>query len=99
MAVIWRIIIGFIFAIILHELTHLAVIAYYKIPLKALVFTKFGGFGFLIDDETHISDNKKLIFLHFLPLIWCLMIFVDPTDPFFQMFPFASEPHNQKRLF
>ena len=90
MEVVLRIILGFIFAVILHELTHLLVIVYYNVPLKAVVFTKWAAFGFLIDNEDYVNDSKILILLHFLPLIWCLMIFFNPNDPFFVMFLLAN---------
>ena len=90
MVIIFRIIIGFILAVLLHELTHLVVIMYYKVPLKAVVFTKWAAFGFLIDNKDCVHDVKKMILLHFLPLIWCLMIFCNPSDPFFVMFFLAN---------
>ena len=44
----WQFIIGMTLAIILHELTHLLTIIYYKIPFKAIVLTKCSAVGFLI---------------------------------------------------
>jgi hypothetical protein len=85
-----RILFGITLAIILHELTHLIVIYYYKIPVKAVVLTKWTAFGFLIENENYMNDGKKLILLHFLPLIWCLMIIIDPNEIFFYMFPFVN---------
>jgi len=85
-----RILIGLIIAIVLHELTHLLVIFYYKIPVKAIIITKWTAFGFLIENENYMNDGKKLILLHFLPLIWCLMIFINPNEVFFYMFPFVN---------
>ena len=87
---ILKIFIGFAIAFFLHELTHLIVILHYKINLKAIVFTKWGAFGFLVDNEDYINDNRKLVFLHFLPLIWCLVFFLGPSDPFFLMFPLVN---------
>ena len=86
----FRILIGFILAFILHELTHLLVIAYYKIPFKAIVITKWTSFGFLVDNETYVNDGKKLFLLHFLPLIWCLVFFINPNEPYLLMFPLVN---------
>ena len=90
MGPILRIFIGFTIAFLLHEFTHLLVIYHYNIHLKAIVFTKWGAFGFLVDNEDYINDNRKLVFLHFLPLIWCSVIFIDPSEPFFLMFPLVN---------
>ena len=90
METLWRILIGLILAILLHELTHLFVIFYYKIPFKAVILTKWTAFGFLVDNEKYVNDRKKLILLHFLPLIWCLMFFINPNEPFFVMFPLIN---------
>lgn len=81
---------GLTLALILHELTHLLVIIYYRIPFKAIVLTRTSAFGFLVDNETYVTDNKKLFFLYFLPLIWCLMYFVNPHEPFYLMFPIVN---------
>ncbi len=51
MDTILKVLIGFIFAITLHELTHLFVIFYYKIPIKSMVLTKWTAFGFLVENE------------------------------------------------
>jgi len=85
-----RILIGFTIAIVLHELTHLLVIIYYKIPFKAIVITKWTAFGFLVDNEKYVTDGKKLFLLHFAPMIWCLMYFINPSDPFLLMFPVVN---------
>jgi hypothetical protein len=77
-------------AIILHELTHLLTILYYKIPFKAIVLTKWSAVGFLVDNESYVSDNKKLVFLYFSPLIWSLVYFINPHEPFFLMFPIVN---------
>lgn len=87
MDVMLRIILGFSVAVILHELTHLIVIVYYKIPIKSIVLTKWTAFGFLIDNEKYVNDRKKIILLHLLPLIWCFIIIINPVDPAFLMFP------------
>lgn len=81
---------GMTLALILHEMTHLIVILYYRIPFKAIVLTKTSAFGFLVDNETYVTNNKKLFFLYFLPLIWCLMYFINPSEPFFLMFPIVN---------
>jgi len=85
-----RIIIGFSLALILHELTHLLVIFYYKIPFKAIVITKWTAFGFLVENKTYVNNGKILGLLYFLPLIWCCMFFIDPTEPFLVMFPLVN---------
>ena len=90
METLWRILVGLILAISLHELTHLLVIFYYKIPFKAVILTKWTAFGFLVDNEKYVNDRKKLILLHFLPLIWCLMFFINPNELFFVMFPLIN---------
>lgn len=87
---LWQIIIGFTLAFILHELTHLFVIFYYKIPIRAIVLTKWSGFGFLVDNERYINNNRRLLLLHFLPLIWCFLIFFNPNNLFFLMFPMVN---------
>ena len=81
---------GLLLAIFLHELTHLLTLIYYKIPFKAIVLTKWSAIGFLIDNETYVTDNKKLIFLYLSPLIWCFMYFINPNEPFFLMFPVVN---------
>ena len=81
---------GFIFAIILHELTHLLVITYYKIPFKAIIITKWSAVGFLVDNEAYLNSNKKLTLLHFSPLIWCFVILINPGDFFLLMFPLVN---------
>ncbi|MBN1860143.1 MAG: DUF3267 domain-containing protein [Candidatus Thermoplasmatota archaeon] len=83
-------IIGLLLAITLHELTHLLTMMYYKIPFKAIVLTKYSAIGFLVDNESYIADNKKIAFLYFSPLVWCLMYFINPSEPFFLMFPIVN---------
>jgi hypothetical protein len=77
---------GFFIAVFLHELTHLIVLVYYKIPIKAFILTKWTAFGFLVDNESYVNNNKILILLHFLPLVWCFLFFIDPSHIFFLMF-------------
>jgi Zn-dependent protease len=81
---------GLILAVVLHELTHLITMIYYKIPFKAIVLTKWSAVGFLVDNESYVEDNKKLVFLYFSPLIWCLVYFINPNEPFFLMFPIVN---------
>jgi len=90
MEAVLRIIIGFILAFILHELTHLLVLVYYKIPIKSIIITKWTAFGFLVDNETYVNDGKKLFLLHFLPLIWCLVFFINPNEHYLLMFPLVN---------
>lgn len=85
-----KVLIGFILAITLHELTHLVVIFYYKIPIKSIILTKWTAFGFLVENEKYVNNNKILFLLHFLPLIWCLFIIFDPTEPYLLMFPVVN---------
>jgi len=85
-----KVLIGFILAIILHELTHLVVIFYYKIPIKSIILTKWTAFGFLVENEKYVNNNKILFLLHFLPLIWCSFIIIDPTEPYLLMFPVVN---------
>ena len=85
-----KVLLGFIIAIILHELTHLLVLFYYKIPIKYIILTKWTAFGFLVDNEKYVNNNKILFLLHFLPLIWCLFIFIDPNEPYLLMFPLVN---------
>jgi hypothetical protein len=88
--IILKVLIGFTFAIILHELTHLLVIFYYKIPIKSIILTKWTAFGFLVDNEKYVNDKKILFLLHFLPLIWCSFYFLNPADPAILMFPLVN---------
>lgn len=81
---------GVTLAIVLHELTHLLTMIYYKIPFKAIVVTKWSAVGFLVDNESYVKDNKKLVFLYFSPLIGCLIYFINPQEPFFLMFPIVN---------
>ncbi len=81
---------GFIFALILHELTHLLVITYYKIPFKAIIITKWSAIGFLVDNEAYINNNKILTLLHFSPLIWCFVVLIEPGSLFLIMFPLVN---------
>jgi len=90
MDLLWQLLIGVLLAIMLHELTHLVIMLYYKIPLKAIVLTKWSAIGFLVDNETYVTDNKKLFFLHFSPMIWCFMFLINPNEPFFLMFPIVN---------
>ena len=83
-------VLGFIFALILHELTHLLVITYYKIPFKAIIITKWSAFGFLVDNEAYLDNNKILTLLHFSPLIWCFVILLNPGNFFLLMFPLVN---------
>ena len=81
-----KMLIGFILAFVLHELTHLLVIVYYKIPIKSIVITKWTAFGFLVDNEKYVNNRKILLLLHFLPLIWCSFYLINPNEPFLLMF-------------
>ncbi|KYK28498.1 hypothetical protein AYK20_00980 [Thermoplasmatales archaeon SG8-52-1] len=80
-----KMLIGFLLAFILHELTHLVVILYYKIPIKSIVLTKWSAFGFLVDNEKYINNKKILILLHFSPLVWCSFYIINPNEPYFFM--------------
>jgi len=81
---------GFIFALILHELTHLLVIVYYKIPFKAIIITKWSAIGFLVENEAYLDNNKIITLLHFAPLVWCFVIFINPENFFLLMFPLVN---------
>jgi len=81
---------GLTLAIVLHELTHLLTMIYYKIPFKAIVLTKYSAVGFLVDNETYVTDNKKLLFLYFSPIVWSFVYFINPNEPFFLMFPVVN---------
>jgi hypothetical protein len=85
-----KMLIGFILAIILHELTHLLVITYYKIPIKSIVITKWTAFGFLVENEKYINNKKILFLLHFLPLIWCSFYVINTNEPYLMMFPLVN---------
>jgi hypothetical protein len=87
---VWQIVLGLILAFFFHELTHLLTLMYYKIPFKAIVLTKWSAIGFLVDNETYVADNKKLLFLHFSPIVWCFVYFINPNEPFFLMFPVVN---------
>lgn len=90
MDLLLKMLIGFILAFILHELTHLVVILYYKIPIKSIVFTKWSAFGFIVDNEKYVNNKKILLLLHLLPLIWCSFYFMDPTEPYLLMFALVN---------
>ena len=81
---------GLTLAIVLHELTHLLTMIYYKIPFKAIVLTKYSAVGFLVDNETYVTDNKKLLFLYFSPIVWSFVYFINPNELFFLMFPVVN---------
>ncbi|HUS99914.1 MAG TPA: DUF3267 domain-containing protein [Candidatus Thermoplasmatota archaeon] len=87
---LFQFILGLSLAIVLHELTHLLTMIYYKIPFKAIVLTKYSAVGFLVDNESYVADNKKLAFLYFSPLVWCFLYFINPGEPFFLMFPIVN---------
>jgi len=87
---LWQYALGFILAILLHELTHVFTLIYYKIPFKAIVLTKWSAIGFLVENETYVTDNKKLLVLYFSPIVWCFMYFINPSEPFFLMFPLIN---------
>lgn len=90
MELILRMLLFTTLALILHELTHLLVILYYKIPIKAIIITKWTAAGFLVDNEKYMKDTKKLTLLHFLPLIWCFAIFINLHEPALIMFPLVN---------
>jgi len=90
MNVLLSVMMGLSFALVLHELTHLLVIFYYKIPFKAIVLTKWTAFGFLVENKMYVNNGRILVLLYFLPLIWCCMFFIDPTEPFLVMFPLVN---------
>ncbi|MCJ7572233.1 MAG: metalloprotease family protein [Candidatus Thermoplasmatota archaeon] len=90
MEILLKILIGFILAVILHELTHLLIIVYYKIPIKSIILTKWTAFGFLVDNEKYINNRKILFLLHFLPLIWCLFYIININEPYLLMFPVVN---------
>ena len=90
MTLLLKMLIGFILAIILHELTHLLVLVHYKIPIKSIIITKWSAFGFLVDNEKYINDSKILFLLHFLPLIWCLFYLMNTNEPYLLMFPLVN---------
>ena len=90
MNVLLSVTMGLSLALVLHELTHLLVIFYYKIPFKAIVITKWTTFGFLVDNKMYVNNGRILVLLYFLPLIWCCMFFIDPTEPFLVMFPLVN---------
>ena len=83
-------VLGTLLAILLHETTHLFTLIYFKIPFKAIVLTKWSAIGFLVDNKTYVTNNTKLFFLYFSPVIWCLMYFINPNEPFFLMFPVVN---------
>lgn len=56
--------------LILHELTHLLILSYYKIPFK-FVLTKKLVLGFKIN-LIKVLKYKKQVYL--LPLLWCIPI-------------------------
>ena len=85
-----KIIIGFVLAVVLHELTHLLVIVYYKIPIKSIIITKWTSFGFLVENEKYINNKKILFLLHFLPLIWCFLYVINTNEPYLLMFPLVN---------
>jgi hypothetical protein len=90
MDLLLQIVLGVLIALILHELSHLFILLYYKIPFKAIVVTKWSAIGFLVDNETYVTDNKKLFLLHFAPMVGCLIFFINPSEPFFLMFPIVN---------
>ena len=90
MITILQIILGFIIAFILHELSHLLVLIYYKVPINTLIITKWSGIGFIVENEKYIKNNKILTLVYFLPLLWCFVYFISPNDPFFLMFPLVN---------
>ena len=90
MTILLKMLIGFILAVILHELTHLLVLVYYKIPIKSIIVTKWTAFGFLVENEKYINNSKILFLLHFLPLIWCSFYFMNTNEPYLLMFPLVN---------
>ena len=90
MDIILKILLATTTALILHELSHLLVIIYYKIPIKAIIITKWTAAGFLVDNETYMNDPKKLTLLHFIPLTGCLIAFINLNEPALLMFPLVN---------
>jgi len=85
MDLILKLMLAFLFAFISHELTHLAVLLYYRIPIKSIVLTKWTAFGFLVDNEKYLNNFKILVLLHFSPLLWCILFIINPAEPAFAM--------------
>jgi len=90
MELLFKMMIGFILAFVLHELTHLIVLLYYKIPIKSIIITKWTAFGFLVENEKYVNDRKILLLLHFLPLIWCSFYIMNPSEPYLLMFAIVN---------
>lgn len=78
-----KLMLGFLFAFFSHEFTHLTVLLYYRIPIRAIILTKWTAFGFLVDNEKYLNNFKILFLLHFSPLIWCSIYIVNPAEPVF----------------
>ena len=55
-----------------------------------MVLTKWTAFGFLVENEKYVNNKKILFLLHFSPLVWCLIIFINPSDPGILMFPLVN---------
>ena len=56
----------------------------------SIVFTKTSAFGFLVDNESYMNDEKIMVLLYFSPLIWCLLLFINPNEMFFIIFPLVN---------
>ena len=90
MDLLLKTLIGFILAVILHELTHLLVIFYYKIPIKSIIITKWTALGFLVDNRKYVNNRKILFLLYFSPLIWCSFYIINTNEPYLLMFPLVN---------
>jgi len=43
-----------------------------------------------VDNESYINNGKIMLLIHFLPLVWCLVIFINIHDTFLLMFPIVN---------
>ena len=42
------------------------------------------------ENEKYVNNRKILLLLHFLPLIWCIFVILDPSEPYLLMFPIVN---------
>jgi hypothetical protein len=85
-----RLLLGVLIALILHESTHYAAIVHYKIRIKAIVFTWWTAFGFLVENKDFLKNMRTVAVIYFCPLLWSLLYFIDTKDTFFWAFPIAN---------
>lgn len=85
-----EIILGLLILVVLHELTHFAANKLCRVRTRYFFITRQLGIGWMPYTDEWVDDNLKVIIIHLSPMIWCLLIFVNPDMYFFWVFLIGS---------